>query len=367
MFNILYVVSTLGKSGPTSQLYNIISNLDKSTFTPQILTLSPEPEDSRWGDFSELGVTLSSLKMSRLQGLILAKYNIKKCIEKIKPDIVHTQGIRADSVVSSLSLDIPWVATSRNFPSDDYPSKYGSWKGKLMAYKHFSAMKECSNLVACSKTLHRMLDSQGIRSVAIQNGVRCEWTDGPTASLLDNLPRPIFISVGSLIPRKNMKLLIEAFKKLPKENRGSLVILGDGPLKSELVAIACDNIILPGNVDDVSSYLAGADCFLSSSLSEGLPNTVLEALAVGLPVILSDIDSHLEIVCESSIACKVFSLEAGVDSLCSMMKIFIQNHEPYSQMASDVSVNAMHVARNVFSSEAMSSKYQNLYLKIMEG
>jgi glycosyltransferase involved in cell wall biosynthesis len=55
------------------------------------------------------------------------------------------------------------------------------------------------------------------------------------------------------------------------------------------------NISLKGKVIDVDEYLEAADCFVSASLSEGLPNSVIEALAWGLPIILSDIPEHREI------------------------------------------------------------------------
>src|SRR5690606_8396576 len=107
-------------------------------------------------------------------------------------------------------------------------------------------------------------------------------------SLLSEIPRPIFISVGSLIPRKNMKVLVEAFNVFSKASSGSLVILGGGPEMEKLRSVSCRSIFLQGNVDNVRDYLAGCDYFVSTSLAEGLPNTVLEALAMGLPAILSD-------------------------------------------------------------------------------
>src|SRR5690554_2914775 len=137
MRKILYIVSTLKRSGPTNQLFNVINHLDRSQFEPHLVTLSPEPADNRWKEFQDINVKLYSLKLSRLQGLLFAKYKLGRLIEAIKPDLIHTQGIRADAIVSSLGMKIPHVATIHNFAPDDYISKFGGLKGRIMVKHHF--------------------------------------------------------------------------------------------------------------------------------------------------------------------------------------------------------------------------------------
>src|SRR5690606_27730711 len=110
----------------------------------------------------------------------------------------------------SMSFDIPWVLTSHNFPPEDYISQYGSIKGRLLVNWHFSIMKKCKNIISCSKTIKRKLSSVNIPSVAIQNGIFIEEGYSFSEGFDLNLPRPIFISVGGLIPRKNMIFLINA-------------------------------------------------------------------------------------------------------------------------------------------------------------
>lgn len=357
---ILYVVSTLASSGPTNQLFSLVKFLDKKNFKVTVVTLSPEPAGSRWVDFEQLDVPLISLNLSRIAGIFSAKKNLKKVIRKIQPDLIHTQGIRADGLLASMKLDIPWVMTSRNFPTDDYPTKFGAIKGALMVRQHLSAMKQCSHLVTCSKTIQTKLKQVGVEGTAIQNGVRQLRGDASAVDLYADLPRPIYISVGSLIPRKNMALLIDAFEKLPSNSKGSLVILGDGPLLDGLRKVASKNVHLVGNVANVPDYLAGADYFVSSSLSEGLPNTVLEALAMGLPCILSDIESHQEIVDECPNACSTFSLDGGVPALTEALGGAPSDFDDKSRE------EAVRVAQDVFSAEGMSQRYQQFYLNILE-
>lgn len=357
---VVIVVSTLQKSGPTNQLYNLIEYMDGNFFQVCLVTLSPEPANSMWRSFEKLGVRLKTLGLSRIAGLFLAKRSLSRVLGHESPDVIHTQGLRADSLLATLNIDIPWVTTARNFPPDDYPAKFGRLKGSLMVKKHLSVMRSCRHVVACSKSIQNQLATAGIRSVAIQNGVRLQESASGARAFFDNLLRPVFISVGSLIPRKNMQLLIRAFNDLPEEVRGSLLILGEGPLMGELKSEAVRDVRLPGSVNNVADYLSEADYFVSTSLSEGLPNTVLEALASGLPVILSDIEPHLEIARESQSACKIFKLADGKLGLADAMK------SAGVAFDGDSREDARRLANEVFSAERMASEYQTFYKSILE-
>lgn len=362
MKKILYIVSTLQNSGPTNQLYNIISHLDLSRFKPYVLTLSKEPLDgsSRWANYEKLGIKLHSLELSRAKGLIFGKKAVMNFISAIKPDLIHTQGIRADAIISSLKPNIPWVMTSRNFPPEDYPSKFGRIKGSLMAKKHLDAIRSCEHLVCCSKTILDKLNHVGANGVAIQNGVAVTETEDYQMSVLQELPKPIFISVGSLIPRKNMELLIEAFSEADEERRGSLVILGDGPLRNTLTEKSPKNVHILGSVDNVGDYLRGADYFVSTSLSEGLPNTVLEALSAGLPSILSDIEPHKEIERECGRACHIVPLNGGSEEFCKAIEDASDVFKGFSSDECRINVNAK------FSASEMSARYQRFYNDVLE-
>lgn len=359
---ILYVVSTLASSGPTNQLLNIIRNLDQDYFCAKVITLSSEPKNSMKYKYDALGVDVVSLNMSRLQGLLQSKSVLKAYINDFAPSVIHTQGIRADSLLSKLKLQTPWVMTSRNYPFDDYPMKFGALKGKLMAYSHIAAMRRCNNVVACSKTIASVLTKHNIVAIPIQNGVHSEPVSSMTESV--ELPRynaPVFISVGSLIPRKNMGLLIEAFNLYSKDHKGSLLILGGGPEQSALEEqVESEHIHILGSVNNVRDYLSVSDYFLSASLSEGLPNTVLEGLASGLPALLSNIPSHEEIESESSKCSNIFALEKGADELLEKMVLV---NRIFDKNASD---SALNLAQTVLSAETMSKKYQALYQSLLK-
>lgn len=105
----------------------------------------------------------------------------------------------------------------------------------------------------------------------------------------------IILNVGRLVPEKGQNHLIQAFYKL-KENNWKLVILGDGPLRADLekqvIALGLsDKVEMLGAVDDVDKWLARASIFAFSSISEGFPNALIEAMAAGLPCVSFDCDA----------------------------------------------------------------------------
>ncbi|TMP02600.1 glycosyltransferase [Pseudoalteromonas sp. S3178] len=354
---ILYVVSNLRRTGPVNQLLNIINNLDKNIFDCTVLTLSPEPvneKESRLIDYNESGIKVHSLNLSRIGSVLKGKNNLKKFISHYLPDIIQTQGLRADSLVCSIKPSVSWITTSRNFPIEDYPSKFGFLKGTLMAKKHMRVLASCPHLVSCSFSIAEKLKGCDISSLVISNGV-----SNPDFKVLDKpIANPIrLISVGSLIKRKNMEYIIDfakSFSDLGYEF--NLLILGDGPLREHLSKISPDNVQFIGNVDNVGKYLIESDLFISSSYSEGLPNTVLEAISYGLPVILSDIPPHKEITnsLDSS-----FSIDFSLSDSPKNLAFNLSNELPKLINISNTTLSDKAI--KLFGAKAMSQSYQKLY------
>ena len=99
---IMYIISSLRNCGPTTQLYNLISHLDVKLFDITVVTLSPESKFSRWRCFKTLGITLCSLQKNRLIQISTLVSCLTPLLNQLKPEIVHTQGIRADYLSNKL-------------------------------------------------------------------------------------------------------------------------------------------------------------------------------------------------------------------------------------------------------------------------
>lgn len=107
------------------------------------------------------------------------------------------------------------------------------------------------------------------------------------AAWFGELARPVFISVGRLVPQKGFDDLLRAFARQPA---GSLVILGEGPLRAELLSLAealgvLERVRMPGFLPSPEQIMQAADVYVSASLWEGYGLVMIEAYAAGLPVV----------------------------------------------------------------------------------
>lgn len=104
---------------------------------------------------------------------------------------------------------------------------------------------------------------------------------------------PVVLGVGRLSKEKGFEVLIRAFAIVSKERKARLVILGEGEERLKLESLAHrlglqGDVALPGFVDNPYPYMKRAAVFVLSSRWEGLPNVLIEALALGTPVVATD-------------------------------------------------------------------------------
>jgi glycosyltransferase involved in cell wall biosynthesis len=113
---------------------------------------------------------------------------------------------------------------------------------------------------------------------------------------LDGAGPPVVLGVGSLQPKKDFPTLIDAFARLRAQRAARLVILGEGPQRADLERLVRDrgleaDVALPGFVPNPFAFMARARVFALSSVLEGLPGVLIQALACGCPVVATDCPS----------------------------------------------------------------------------
>ncbi len=107
---------------------------------------------------------------------------------------------------------------------------------------------------------------------------------------------PVVLAAGRLVPQKDCRTLIQAFALLRQTRMVRLMILGEGPERSTLYKLAqrlgiADDVEMPGFVENPYKYMKRAKVFVCSSLFEGFPNVIVEAMACGTPVISTNCPS----------------------------------------------------------------------------
>lgn len=162
-----------------------------------------------------------------------------------------------------------------------------------------NAMKRTAQTWTCSASLARKYKEElKLKFPYIQNGVNVSNFIHPSEEQKEkmreklNLPKDkvILVYSGQFVARKDQKFLLELFSEEKSLENYLLLLLGDGADYAELKEEygKKQNVVMTGSVNNVNEYLQASDIYIASSKSEGLPNGVLEAMAVGLPVILSD-------------------------------------------------------------------------------
>jgi glycosyltransferase involved in cell wall biosynthesis len=366
---IVYLVSTLRRAGPTSQLLNIARHLDPARFAPTVVTLSPEPGDSMLPEFHAAGVRVASLAMSRARSAVHRGW--RDAIERAsgsrldERSVVHSQGIRGD-VISSTSLGgLNRLATARNYPYDDYPMKFGPLLGRWMAWRHLRAFRSLPTVVACSSALAGTLRVHGIESDVIRNGVDTSLfrpaSRDERARLRSDLGLAagsrIAVCVGALAERKDPLAVIRAARAMPDPSF-ALVMVGSGPLEAACreAARGDPRIRIAGQVTDVTPWLRAADFLVSASRSEGLPNSALEAMASGLHVLLTDIAPHRELLEVAPLAGELYALGDAAALEAAM-----------ARAASRAGARGGVGVAELLSAHRMSERYQDLYFRLSQG
>tara|TARA_A100000164_G_C21882761_1_gene761124 strand:- start:206 stop:1291 length:1086 start_codon:yes stop_codon:yes gene_type:complete len=166
------------------------------------------------------------------------------------------------------------------------------------------------------------------------------------------------ISISRLVKQKNIFEIFEIARQLTCYN---FLVLGDGYLylkaKKYLLQNNIENVFLLGNQKDVFKYLYASEAFLSTSLDEGHPISILEAISIGLPVIASNVVGNCD------------TIEHGVSGFLykigniSEAKYFINKTLKIKEINKDLSINAYSIHKNKFTTKKMKKSYLLLYSK----
>jgi len=167
-------------------------------------------------------------------------------------------------------------------------------------------------------------------------------------------------SVGRLVYEKGYTYFLKACARLSKLYNFKILLVGDGPLKEELITLSkrlniWDNLILWGQTLEVRIPLSLMDIFVLPSIAvETFSNAALEAMAMGLPVVLSDIGGAREMV-QEGVNGFVFP-PRDTEALAGALEILMKDSKRRHQMG----VNARRIVEECFSLDKMVSEYKRL-------
>ncbi len=303
---IAHIIYRLDVGGLENGIVNLINAMPASHYRHVIICLT------EYTDFRQRirrpGVEVHAL--NKRDGKDLGVYvRLFRLLRALRPDIVHTRNLA--------TVDCQLIAALAGVPArvhgehgwdvidvDGTNRKYNM----LRRFMRRFVQRYIPLSVELSDWLKDTVRVRPERIARIYNGVDSDRFSPGGHELLDPA-RPIVIgTVGRMQTVKDQPTLARAFVQLTKNfpgmaNRLRLTMVGDGELRKEVERIVGDAglsalTILPGARPDVADQLRAIDIFVLPSTAEGISNTILEAMATGLPVVATRVGGNVELVAE---------------------------------------------------------------------
>jgi len=228
---------------------------------------------------------------------------------------------------------------------------------------------------AVSKDVMNELHQAGFdpkRTQYIPNGVRVDSSvEGGRPSYRPNLglPRKAFVAVfvGRLTAQKAPEFLVDAWESMPRKAfTPKLLLIGEGEkqtvLENRIKAGGMeDSVMLTGKVDNVEDYLRAADVFILPSVTEGMSVALLEAMAVGLPIVASRISGTVDVIQDGK---NGLLFESGdKEGLIRCLSALMESRA----LGAHLGERARETVERRFSLDRMLDRYVALYCSVFHG
>ena len=365
---IVHVVHSFGVGGLENGVVNLINRLDEP-FEHTVLCLSRSGAMAERLTNRRVAVVEMKLPTDKFRFPIL---KLSRVLRGMAPDIVHTRGWSSVDAISAARVSgVPCVIHGEHGWEASDPQ--GRNRKRMLVRKCLSPLVD--RFVTVSDDLKRWLSQVvGIaerKITRIHNGVdvrRFSIGQKDAARKLLGLDDSVFVvgTVGRLDPVKDHNSLLQGFQSLARSERpADLLVVGSGPMREAIQAQAqrlgiAERVKLLGERGDISLLLQALDVFVLTSVAEGISNTILEAMASGLPVIATRVGGNPELV-EQGVTGQMVSAR-DVPALTGALRSYLSDTE----LRRAHGVNARARAEQHFSLERMAAQYADLYLGLMD-
>ncbi|MBI4992183.1 MAG: glycosyltransferase family 4 protein [Candidatus Harrisonbacteria bacterium] len=375
---ILYVITKSDVGGAQKYIADLGSNLDKNKFEPKILYGG---KDIKW-------LSNKVWPWTFFLNDWLAIWELAKVYQKEKPDIIHLNSSKT-GVLGSLAAwlyaltlrpttydlrpKVVFTAHGWVFNPTNYLSLLVRWFYILL--HKFAALFQ-NKIICVSEYDYQLALRYGIapraKLITVHNGIdpNMKFLNKETArkEIITKLKTqssklktdsPWIGSIGRLVKEKNYETLVKAATLVPN---AYFFIIGSGP-KSEELKVKSEKLkvnerlffVEPGGED--YKYLKALDIFVMSSIKEGLPYILLEAMAAELPVVVTEAGGIPEIIKNHENGLMV--AQKNPQQLASAIRGLLDNQS----VATELKKTAKEAVREKFSLEKMISKTESVYLE----
>jgi sugar transferase (PEP-CTERM/EpsH1 system associated) len=308
---IAHVIYRFDVGGLENGLVNLINRIPPHRFRHAVISLTVCSDFRRRIERGDVPV----FSLDKPPGNSpVTHFKLWRLLRTLRPDILHTRNLAAlEGTVPAALAGVPVrIHGEHGFDVEDLDGSNARRQYVRRLFRPF-----VHQYIAVSRNLGAYLQEKvgvpAARVVQIYNGVD---TDRFQPARGGRVPLPqegfagpgdfVIGTVGRMQEVKDQTTLARAFILLAKamahsERRPRLVMIGDGPLRERVRAMLAEaglaqHAWLPGERDDVPRIMRGLDLFVLPSLAEGVSNTILEAMASGLPVLATAVGGNPELV-----------------------------------------------------------------------
>ena len=284
MQKIVFYIGSLARGGAQRVLVTLANALAREGISCVVVTSYKVCNEYNLDNDVKRIVLIENPQNKFFRDNITQVAGLRKILKKEAPDsVVSFMGepnIRM--LLSSIGLRCKKIISVRNDPSCEYPN---------FIYRFFA------------RTFFRLANH-----IVFQTGDAQCWFPKVIqrkSSIILNPVSDVFfktnyagnrrdiVSVGRLVPQKNHEMTIRAFAKVANLTKDNLIIYGDGPLKKELQNLVLNlnlsgRVFFPGNEKNIHEKIKSSKLFVLSAYYECLPNSLMEAIALGLPCVSTD-------------------------------------------------------------------------------
>lgn len=304
IFGPCFREKNLSHGGITTNLFNLSNEFNRRgvhveliVFPPKNIKLSTPRLDPT--------IRIVAFKAKHKSGQLI---QLSRYLKTKRPDALFAAGHRYNLLAAwakQISGDATRVVlsvrnnVSRGLEGENMLNTWLRWQSISRFYPWADGISTVSQGVADDLTAQTRIGSDLVRTLfnPVVTPLLFERAEAPLEHpWFSRGEPPVILGIGRLERQKDFTTLIRAFAQVRRQQDCRLMILGEGPLRPQLEALAADlglkeDIALPGFMENPYVYLMRAGLFVLSSLWEGLPTVLIEAMALKVPVVSTDCPS----------------------------------------------------------------------------
>lgn len=292
---------------------------------------------------------------------------VSLCEEK-KIEVVHSHDYKSHfyALMASRKTKLPFVATLHG-------RTFGDLKNRIFEALENFLLRRAKKIIVVSDRLTEAMEKAGManKTTMIANGVDeigfnsdIDGFGHATWGFTDK--DFIFGTVARFSQEKGHEVLLTAFQQVvEKHDQARLLLIGDGPLLSEMQILAetlgiRNKINFAGSHSGIERVLHDFDCYVSPSLTEGMPMSILEAMASNLPIIATEVGSVGDLLMDD---CGKLIPSGETAPLAQSMINVIDHYEEAKEMG----LRARTRVVDQYSALKQSTQYAHVYREVLEG